>query len=379
MKLDWKTCLRAGVTIVATYLTIQYWNILTAVLLRALQAAMPLVAGCVIAYIVNILMGFFERVSHPLHRFSSFSLLKKPLCLLLSYVTVICALTALISIVLPELRAAVVLVVEKLPGAVSTVLTWLDETLHLSEVLDLPSVDWQTTLRRTLSLVSEYVGSIMNATILVMSSVVSVVITIFISIVFSIYLLSGRDRLRGQVHRLMRVYIGQKRTEKLEHILATVNRCFHNYISGQCIEAVILGLLCMLGMLIFRFPYAGMVSTLIGFTALIPIAGAYIGAIVGAFVILTVSSLKALLFLLFIIALQQFEGNVIFPRVVGSSIGLPGVWVLAAVTIGSGLFGIPGLLLGVPLAASAYQLLREDLARRDPSADISPGKPQKSP
>ncbi|MBQ3223969.1 MAG: AI-2E family transporter, partial [Clostridia bacterium] len=128
--------------------------------------------------------------------------------------------------------------------------------------------------------------------------------------------------------------------------------------------AVILGVLCFLGMLIFRFPYAAMVSALVGCTALIPVAGAYIGAIVGAFMIFTISPLQALFFLIYLVVLQQLEGNLIYPRVVGQSIGLPGIWVLSAVTIGGGLFGIPGMLIGVPLAASAYQLLREDMQRR---------------
>ena len=141
--------------------------------------------------------------------------------------------------------------------------------------------------------------------------------------------------------------------------------CFHRYIVGQCIEAVILGSLCMLGMLLFGFPYATMVGTLVGVTALIPIAGAYIGAIVGAIMILTVSPVEALLFLVFIVILQQLEGNLIYPRVVGASLKLPALWVLAAITVGGSVMGIVGMLLGVPLAAAAYRLLREDVGRRE--------------
>ena len=125
-----------------------------------------------------------------------------------------------------------------------------------------------------------------------------------------------------------------------------------------------MGLLCILGMLILRLPYAGMIGALIAFTALIPIAGAYIGAIIGAFMILTVSPMKALIFLIFLVVLQQFEGNVIYPRVVGSSMGLPGIWVLAAVTIGGGMFGIGGMLIGVPITAAAYRLIKEDLSKK---------------
>ena len=133
---------------------------------------------------------------------------------------------------------------------------------------------------------------------------------------------------------------------------------------GQCTEALILGSLCILGMLLFRFPYAVMIGTLVGFTALIPIAGAYIGAVVGAFMIFTVSPVKALLFLVFLVVLQQLEGNLIFPRVVGQSIGLPGLWVLAAVTVGGGVAGIPGMLIGVPLTATFYRLIKADINSR---------------
>ena len=141
--------------------------------------------------------------------------------------------------------------------------------------------------------------------------------------------------------------------------------CFHRYIVGQCTEAVILGGLCTAGMLILRLPYSAMVGALVAFTALIPVAGAYIGAAVGAFMIFTVEPVQALFFVVFLVVLQQLEGNLIYPRVVGASIGLPGVWVLAAVTIGGGVLGVGGMLLGVPLAAAVYQLLRNDVARRE--------------
>ena len=140
--------------------------------------------------------------------------------------------------------------------------------------------------------------------------------------------------------------------------------CFHRYIVGQCTEAVILGVLCTVGMLIFRFPYAPMIGALIGFTALIPVAGAYIGAAVGAIMILTVSPLKALLFLVFIVVLQQLEGNLIYPKVVGKSIGLPAIWVLAAITVGGSLMGIAGMLISVPITAALYRLLKEDMRRQ---------------
>ena len=156
-------------------------------------------------------------------------------------------------------------------------------------------------------------------------------------------------------------YLPKKVTEKFYYVAGVVNQSFHSFIVGQCTEAVILGLLCMGGMLQLMLPYAAMIGCLVGFTALIPVAGAYIGAVVGAFMIFTVSPVKAVIFIAFLVALQQLEGNLVYPRVVGSSIGLPGVWVLAAVTVGGGVMGVGGMLLGVPLAAAAYQLLKNDM------------------
>ena len=178
-------------------------------------------------------------------------------------------------------------------------------------------------------------------------------------------MLIDKEKFFSQTKRVCKSYLSEKHFDKVSHVSAVVNNSFRRYIVGQFTEAIILGVLCSVGMLVFGFPYAGMIGTLIGFTALIPVAGAYIGAGVGAVMILTVSPLKALLFLVFILVLQQLEGNLIYPKVVGNSLGLPALWVLAAVTVGGALAGVLGMLLGVPIAAAAYQLVREDLHRRE--------------
>ncbi|HJD30447.1 MAG TPA: AI-2E family transporter, partial [Candidatus Eisenbergiella stercorigallinarum] len=177
----------------------------------------------------------------------------------------------------------------------------------------------------------------------------------------------------SQAKRILRAYLKEKTVREIGRVIRTADDTFSSFIIGQCTEAVILGTLCALGMLVFDFPYAVMIGSFIGVTALIPIVGAYLGAGLGAFMILTVDPLKALLFLIFIVVLQQLEGNLIYPRVVGSSIGLPGMWVLAAVTVGGGLMGIGGMLLGVPLTATAYKLLRSDVNDRNARKDGRPG------
>ena len=182
----------------------------------------------------------------------------------------------------------------------------------------------------------------------------------------------------------MKHVMKEERYQKTLHVLSVMNDCFRRYTIGQCTEAVILGVLCTLGMWLLQLPYAAMIGALVAFTALIPVAGAYIGAGVGAIMIITVSPIKALIFLIFIVVLQQLEGNLIYPKVVGNSIGLPAIWVLAAVTVGGGVLGIPGMLLGVPLAATLYRLLREKLAQKEAAttaenAQQTPPQPQEEP
>lgn len=197
---------------------------------------------------------------------------------------------------------------------------------------------------------------------LLMNTVLSVfngVVTAFLALIFSIYILASKERLKRQFDRLLYHALRPRLYGHVIYVLHILHDSFRSYLIGQCTEAVILGGLCTAGMLIFGFPYATMIGAFIAVTALIPVAGTYIGAIVGAFIIFMVSPIKALWFLIFILILQQIEGNLIYPKVVGSSLRLPALWVLAAVTVGGGLFGIAGMLLGVPLAAAGYRILRE--------------------
>lgn len=252
---------------------------------------------------------------------------------------------------------------------------WLEDTGTLSAVMSedsiasLTAIDWQAKMAELLSVLASGVGGVAQAAVGAVTATISVIAQFVIGLIFAIYLLIGKESLISQCSRLMEHYLKPSWNEKVRYVAGIFNDSFHRFIVGQCIEAVVLGLLCILGMSILRLPYAMMIGTLIGFTALIPVAGAYIGAGVGAFMILTVSPVQALIFLLFIVVLQQLEGNLIYPKVVGSSIGLPGVWVLAAVTIGGGVMGISGMLLGVPTAAALYRLIRNDLNKTAECSD----------
>lgn len=365
MKVQGKTCLKVGVSIFLLYLAIHYWPALAGFAASLLGAATPLVIGAMLAYMVNILMSFYERHYFPKSRKSAAGKSRRPVCMLAAFVTMIAIIALIIGLVVPELVACVQLIFAELPSALSWVAVHLEKLSFLPESVTefLNSINWESGIKQLVELVTSGIGNVMGTVINLVSSVFSGVVTAFLSLIFAVYLLAGRDRISRQFGRLMDRYLPESLHRKISYTLKVLNDCFHRYIVGQCTEAVILGLLCTLGMLLLRLPYATMIGALVAFTALIPVAGAYIGAGVGAFMILTVSPIKALVFLVFLVILQQLEGNLIYPRVVGSSMGLPGVWVLAAVTVGGGLMGISGMLLGVPLTAAIYRMLREDVNR----------------
>lgn len=384
MKLEWNSCLRIGSTIVITYLIIHYWQAFAGLASLALGAAIPLLLGCVIAYILNIPMSFFERKLS----FSKCPKLKRPVCMVLAFACILLVFALVSGMVLPELASCLKLLFNQLPGALTKLFTWLETNFNwtVSPQL-LPSnwsaTDWEGLLATAGNWLLSGIGGTMNSLVGAVSSTFSAVVTMVLSLVFAIYLLAGKDWLNRQLSTLIHVYLGDKVLGRITYVLSTANHAFHNFVVGQCLEAVVLGVLCIVGMWIFQLPYATMIGTLVGFTALIPIAGAYIGAFVGFFMILTISPLKAVLFIIFLCVLQQLEGNLIYPRVVGSSIGLPGLWVMAAVTVGGGILGIFGMLLGVPLAATIYTLLAADVAHRQQKAPLCPqsaeGEPAEPP
>ena len=368
MKLSVKNCAKAGATVFLTYLCISYWKPLVGIISKIIGAASPLFIGFFIAYIVNILMSFYERVPIPKKREKSKSSpARRVICMVLALLTLVGVIALVVGLVIPELISCVTFLISEIPPVIEEFIgsDFVKEHLPEDWLDQLASVNWKEHLQNIAGFVASGIGGVADIVIKTVSSVFSVIVSAFIGIIFAIYLLMGRDKLLSQIRRLMGAYLPRKITSRVHYVARIVNDSFKRYIVGQCTEAVILGGLCTVGMFIFRFPYAAMIGALIGFTALIPIAGAYIGAIVGAVMILTESPVKAFLFIIFIIVLQQLEGNIIYPRVVGRSIGLPGLWVLAAVTVGGGLFGIFGMLIGVPVTASVYRLLGRDLHKRE--------------
>lgn len=372
MKTDIKKHASLLIGIFVLYLAIRYWDGAVDILTLALSAASPLIIGAVIAYILNILMSFFERHYFPKSTSKAVSGSRRIVCMLLAFLSLVGIVALIIGIVVPELINCTKHLFAEVPAAVMNLLAYLEKNemieqyvIMLEEYLVDNFSGMEDKLMSGAQSILSGVGGVMSSVVSVVGSAFSSIVTFLVAIIFSIYILLGKEKLGAQAKCIISTYC-KKRADKFFYVVDTLDDSFHHFIVGQCTEAVILGLLCMLGMWIFRFPYAVMIGVLIGFTALIPIAGAYIGAGVGAFMMLTESPLTALLFIVFIVVLQQLEGNLVYPRVVGSSIGLPGIWVLAAITVGGGLMGVFGMLLAVPVVAAVYKLVQADLRKRNP-------------
>ena len=366
MKLSWKDCLKIGVSIFVLYLCIHLWPWAVSLAGTVIGAAMPLILGAGIAYVVNILMSFYERNWYPASKNAAVIRSRRVFCMVLAYLSVVALVVLIVALIVPQLVSCVQILLSEIPGAMTKAVAFIESLNIVPEDLLAPllAIDWQSKLLSILETLTSGVSNVMGAVISTVSSVFSALVTGLLAVIFSIYVLLERETLRGQFGKLLRRYLSPKWQGRYCYVLHTVDDCFHRYIVGQCLEAVIIGVLCAIGMGLLRLPYATMVGALVGFTALIPVAGAYIGAGVGAFMILTVDPWQAVIFLIFLVILQQLEGNLIYPKVVGSSLGLPGIWVLAAVTVGGGILGIGGMLLGVPLAAAAYRILRDDINSR---------------
>ncbi len=367
MKLRWRDCLKVGVSIFVLYLAVHYWQSAANLVSTLVGASLPLIIGGVVAYLVNILMANYERRWKDNPKKPELAKFRRPVCMLLAFLTLVAIVALVCGLIIPQLVDCVGLILAELPGFMAKAVDLAEQwQLFSPEVLStLESIDWNEQIGKLVGLVSSGIGDVVGLVFSAVSSVFSFLVTALLSLIFAIYLLSGKEELASQADRLAKRYLGDRIYGKAEYFLNILDHCFHRYIVGQCTEAVILGALCSVGMAILRLPYALMVGALVAFTALIPVAGAYIGAGVGAFMILTVDPFKALIFLIFIVVLQQLEGNLIYPKVVGSSMGLPGIWVLAAVTVGGGLAGILGMLLGVPLAAAAYRIIWDDVRKHE--------------
>jgi len=367
-KITSKKLWKAGLILGAIYLCITYLHEIGAFIGTLLGVLSPLITGCIIAFVLNLLMKRLESWYFP-HSQNQFVIKsRRPVCIFLSMLTWALILALICTLVIPELVSSFALIGKEIPPTLEWLYHFVSDNLDgipsLQQLLLNLNLNWSVLVQKLISYISLGVGDVINTALAVITGVFGLLTNLLIGIIFALYLLLDKERLLRQFSRLFEAHLKPKKYQQFLRLMRTANESFSSFIVGQFTEAIILGLLCTAGMFLLRLPYAAMTGAVVGATALIPIVGAYIGAGIGAFMILTVDPMKALFFLIFLIILQQIEGNFIYPKVVGTSVGLPGIWVLAAVIVGGGLFGIFGMVLGVPLAATIYKVLKNRVSRK---------------
>ena len=332
----------------------------------------PFLIGGVIAFILNIPMRAIEEKLLARWKGKGARKGKRPVSMVLSLVTVVLIITVVVGTVVPQVASTAAEVGRKVPAFMDSIIEELDKLTkkypELAEQvnhLEQLEMNWDSILNSIFDFLKNGAGDMLNSTVNVASGIISGVVNAVISFIFALYILSQKENLAGQGRRILTAYLPEAFCRRTLEICSLLYRNFSSFITGQCLEAVILGTMFVISMTLFRMPYALMVGVLIAFTALIPIVGAFIGCAVGAFLILIDNPLQALWFIILFLVLQQIEGNLIYPKVVGNSVGLPAIWVLMAVSVGGSLFGVAGMLFFIPLMSSCYALLRESVNRRN--------------
>ncbi len=317
----------------------------------------PFLLGIILAFVLNVLNNFIEKkIFGKIKPSKIWNKIKRPLCITLSLILVFLTIFFVMNLLIPQLKNSASLFTDTLPA-------YKEDIIGILNKFD---IDESTVnkvgeyLDNFGKVITDYIKGnskdVITVTTEVATSVVNIISKGIITLVFAIYMIAQKETLSRQINKVMKAYLKPKTINKINTVGTLANKTFSNFVTGQCLEALIFGSLVFVGMLIFRFPYASTIGVLLGFTALIPIFGAFIGTAIGFILIMMVSPVKAILFVVFIIVLQQIEGNLIYPRVVGKSIGLPGMWVLLSVTVGGSIGGILGMLIATPLCSLLYAL-----------------------
>ena len=335
------------------------------------------IAGLAIAFVLNIPLKLFEdKLFYGLreHRSATVRRLLRPVSIVGALVITLGVLVILLLVVLPQLVEAVTSAFNRLPDYITQLIAWLDKLLAPFDfsVSDLLSgVNWDETfssIGQTLSSsidgILSTAGSAIGTAANVGTTIVSGVIDVVFSVIIAVYVLAQKERIGRFAHRCVEAFLPRRLSGNVSRICTMAADTFSSFIGGQLMDSCILGLLCFVGMMIFRFPYAYVISVVIGVTSLVPLVGAFVGIVIGALLILTIDPIKALLFIVFVLVLQQIEGNLIYPKVVGKAVGLPGVIVLSAVLVGGNIAGILGSICAVPVSAILYTMLREAVNSR---------------
>lgn len=370
-KLNYRKILEIVILGIICYWGLNHYEMIFKSISKLISVIMPFILGFIIAFILNVLMIRVEKVLNKFFTTNKFQIIKRIASIILSILILLGVLLLVVKLVIPEILNAIKLIAASLPEVFETLEKWSkgDSGISLQLKSFFDTVDVQSLTSEFSEFAKIGFTGVLGSTVDILSMFVNGIFNIIVGFVFAIYILMSKETLKRQTRKLLSTCLPPKITNKIIEIATISRTTFTNFIIGQTIEAIILGSLCALGMKIFGFPYAPMVGTLVGITAFIPIIGAFIGGGIGAFMIMTVDPMQALLFIIYLVILQQIEGDLIYPRVVGSSVGLPSIWVLFAVTVGGGLWGIVGVLFSVPTLSVIYLLLKEYINNRSKSLE----------
>lgn len=348
------------------YLGIQHIDVVWGVVRNLFSLISPFVLGACIAFVLNVPMraieGQVEKIAHGRKKYT------RAISLVLTIVSVILVIIIVLFVVVPELGATIVSLKDLVPPFLMKIQKLAEELFaenpEIVKQISSIKLDWEGILNDIIAFLKNGAGSFLNSTFSAAMSVVSGITNFGIGVVFACYILLQKEKLGVQIKKALYAFVPVKKADRIIEICSLSHKTFASFLTGQCMEALILGTMFFITMLIFRFPYALLVGVLIAFTALIPIFGAFIGCVVGVFLILMVNPVQALGFLIMFLILQQIEGNFIYPHVVGNSVGLPSIWVLVAVTLGGNIMGVLGMLVFIPLVSVLYTLFREEVYKR---------------
>ena len=369
------------------------WILLDTARVRVMFSAIwklvaPFVIGAMLAFIFNVPMRAIENRLTGVKKTG----LRRALAILLTIFLLALVIAFVVELLVPQLQKTFDSLMVTIPAfakrTVSNLMDYLEEHPELNELaqdysaranIDLQNIDWSSLIHKSVKVLGDSLSSLLGGAVTAIGSLSSFFITLFVSVAFSIYCLGRKEILATQGRRLLYAFLPEKWADRIVRVMRLSNVTFSSFISGQCLEACILGSLFAAAMLIFGMPYIPLVSVIIAVTALVPVVGAFVGCVLGAFFILVESPMQALTFVAMFLVLQQLENNLIYPRVVGTSIGLPGMWVLVAVTIGGNLMGVAGMLIMIPMASVFYALCGEMTEKRLREKEISPEKLRAQP
>ncbi|MGK9326008.1 AI-2E family transporter [Aerococcus urinaeequi] len=345
------------------------WSYLVQAVSMIWSVIFPLILGGMIAFVLNLLMTWLEKYLYPNAKNKYLKASRRPVAIILAILVVCLVIAATVVIVLPQLASAIMTLIEVAPETVENLTNWFNNQDALvplvNDLANKANIDWGSIFSNVARGINNIASGLATTSVSVLTTSIGAVTNIFLGILFAIYILFSKEKLAKQVERLLTVYVRDDIHQLIENVARVANETFSKFISGMVIEAIILGTLVTVGLFILQVPYAAMLGVLQGVMALIPIIGAFLSGAVGVLILLALNPTYALVYLIFVLFVQQLEGDLIYPRVVGDSIGLPSMWVLFAVTVGGGLMGIPGMLIGVPVLASIYKIIKIDVKYRE--------------